>query len=51
MNFDIALINGLVFGIAHTGALYIEDEEEEDLLHEGQGIVIYVGFFQIVIYW
>lgn len=49
MNFDIAFINGLVFGIAHTGAIFVEDEEET--LHEAQGIVIALGIFQIVIYW
>ena len=51
MGFDIAFINGLIFGIAHTGAIYIEDEEDEDILHEGQGIVIAIGFMQLVIYW
>lgn len=50
MNVDISFINGLVFGIAHTGNIFIEDEEEEEIF-VAQGIVIALGIFQIVLYW
>ena len=50
MKVDFSLINGLVFGIAHTGSIFVEDEEEETV-EVCTGIVIALGFIQIVFFW
>jgi hypothetical protein len=50
MNIDFSFINGLVFGIAHSGEIFVEDTEDETL-EQVTGIVIMLGFFQIVFYW
>jgi hypothetical protein len=50
MKIDIGLINGLVFGIAHTDALFIEYEDDDEM-EVAQGVVLMLGVFQIVFYW
>jgi hypothetical protein len=51
MHFDIRLINGLMFGIAHASELYIEYDDEPDSVSTASGIIIMLGFFQLAFIW
>lgn len=46
MTIDFSLINGLVFGIAHSDAVYVEDDETEEI-YEASAIIVAIGFIQI----
>lgn len=50
MDWNITLINGLAFGIAHTDSIFIEDVETEEI-EIGHGIIIFLGFIQIALFW
>lgn len=50
MDWSITLINGLAFGIAHTDSIFIEDIETGEV-EVGHGIIIFLGFIQIALYW
>lgn len=51
MQFDIRLINGLMFGLAHSGEIFIEYDDEPDVVHTGSGIIIMLGFLQFSFVW
>ena len=51
MQFDIRLINGLMFGIAHSGEIFIEYDDDPDVVHTGSGIIIMLGFLQFSFVW
>lgn len=50
MNFDVTFIHGLLFGIAHADTLFVE-HEDSDIVEEATGVVLMLGFIQIVFYW
>ena len=50
MDFHITLINGLAFGIAHTDSIFIEDVETGEV-EVGHGIIVFLGFIQIAVFW
>jgi len=50
MNWNISFINGLVLGLVHTDSVLIEDVETEEI-ESGHGILIYLGFIEIALFW
>jgi hypothetical protein len=48
MFFDVRVINGLMFGIAHSDELLIEHDDSDEL-EVGHGVVIMILCWQIAI--
>lgn len=36
-----------MFGIAHSGELFIEFDDDPDVVHTGSGVIIMLGFIQL----